>query len=293
MNDSRKIFISWSLGRSRAVATILKDYLGLVFTECDVFMSEQDIDSGTIPMERIRSELDSSSCGIIVVTPENQARPWLHFEAGNLFSRFDQSTNRVVPLLVDFQSPSDLEGPLSQLQATILEKDGLARIVDSISRAFSFDLRQKARLAETLWGEFGPQFLAPSESSAPAPKRSMDDKVDEILALIRTASTSSPWTARRSWSRPRSENATVVFSDSRAHVLVTDKGYVWCINTTIPGMAVVFLDPRNPFISDSARRAVEQHCSTVGLDWQEVDDPTGTAEFFLVSEAPAGQPNSA
>jgi TIR domain len=290
VNESRKIFVSWSLGRSRAVAVILKEYLGLVFTECEVFMSEQDIDSGTIPMERIRSELDSSSCGIIVVTPENQSRPWLHFEAGNLFSRFDQSTNRVVPLLVDFQSPTDLEGPLSQLQANILDKDGLARIVESLSRAFSFDSRLKARLADTLWGEFGPRLLKPSASSPPAPKRSTDDKVDEILALIRTASTSIPWITRPR-SRPRSENATVVFTDSLAHVLVTESGYVWCINRSVPGMAVVYLDPRNPFIADSARQAVEQHCSTAGLVWQEVDDPTGTGEFFLVSEAPTSEHN--
>jgi hypothetical protein len=187
VKDENEIFISWSLPLSKEIALALKDWLEVVFTECRVFMSDADIDTGTVPMERIRRELDRSSRGIIVLTRENQSRPWINFEAGNLFASFETERSRVIPLLVDFDSPSDLPGPLGQLlQASLLSEVGMEEIARSLCHAFGLDLDLKHRIAE----RFLPDFWAACEraraqsDAGPAPRR-IEDKVDEMLELVR------------------------------------------------------------------------------------------------------------
>ena len=77
-----RVFISWSGELSKVVGAEVRDWLPLVLQGLDVFMSDVNIDSGTRWFESIGTNLKDSEFGIIVVTRENQVRPWLLFEAG-------------------------------------------------------------------------------------------------------------------------------------------------------------------------------------------------------------------
>jgi hypothetical protein len=207
--DENEIFISWSLPLSKAVAIELKAWLEVVFTECRVFMSDVDIDTGTVPMERIRRELDSSSRGIIVLTRENQSRPWINFEAGNLFANFQADRSRVIPLLVDFESPSDLPGPLGQLlQASMLTEDGVIEMTRSLCNAFDLDFDPKRKIAEKFWPDLEDACARAraAEATLSEGSRQLDDKVDEMLELVRFIATERA-------DFPRSQALTAVNED--------------------------------------------------------------------------------
>jgi hypothetical protein len=68
-------------------------------------MSDEDIETGARWAEAIGSNLSDSNYGIVVVTKDNQQKPWLLFEAGALSKAIKEA--RVVPLLADL-APADL-----------------------------------------------------------------------------------------------------------------------------------------------------------------------------------------
>lgn len=79
-----KVFISWSGPRSRVVATALRDWLQNVVYGANPFMSDVDIEKGTVGWEVIEEQLDESTFGVVCLTSENHAREWINYEAGAL-----------------------------------------------------------------------------------------------------------------------------------------------------------------------------------------------------------------
>jgi hypothetical protein len=78
------VFICWSGDRSKAIADALKTLLqGILSTQVPIFLSE-DIDKGAEWFQAVRTGLNSSLAGIVVLTHENIRSPWMHFEAGAL-----------------------------------------------------------------------------------------------------------------------------------------------------------------------------------------------------------------
>ncbi|MCK1284356.1 toll/interleukin-1 receptor domain-containing protein [Bradyrhizobium sp. 44] len=69
------------------------------------YMSSEDIEKGTHWSSSIRHELDSTSFGILILTPENTESPWLHFEAGAIAKSVIDG--RVAPILFGLK-PSDI-----------------------------------------------------------------------------------------------------------------------------------------------------------------------------------------
>ena len=80
------VFISWSGKNTKSyrVAVTLRDWLQQVVQGCSPWVSTQDIDAGERWGTELFTQLDKHSVGIICVTKENQAEPWLNFEAGAL-----------------------------------------------------------------------------------------------------------------------------------------------------------------------------------------------------------------
>lgn len=127
-----KIFISWSGETSRQVAVVLRDWLPSVIQSVVPYVSSEDINKGVRWSSDISGELDSTSFGIICLTPENLDAPWIHFEAGALSKAVDKS--RVAPFLLGVKS-SEVKGPLVQFQSTLFTKEEVKKLVRSINES--------------------------------------------------------------------------------------------------------------------------------------------------------------
>ena len=113
------------------------------------------------------------------------------FEAGALAKGL--TTSRVCTLLIDFEH-SELKRPLSEFNGTRPTKEDMFKLVETINSA----LAEKALPRETLdvvfdkfWSDFKDKVdsaLASSAGSASsrAPRRSAEDKVEEILETVRS-----------------------------------------------------------------------------------------------------------
>jgi TIR domain len=121
-----KLFVSWSGRRSYEVAVAIRDWVPLALHAVRPFVSSVDIGPGSRWQSRIEAELALADFGLVCVTLENQASPWLNFEAGALSSAL--ANHRVVPLAVDLR-PGQINGPLSQFQAQTLSRQGFQSVI--------------------------------------------------------------------------------------------------------------------------------------------------------------------
>jgi hypothetical protein len=124
-----RIFVSWSGERSRLLAESVVDWLPRVLQASAPWMSNQ-IEKGDRWSQRIGEQLGEDDIGVVCVTPENTTSPWLLFEAGALSKALDAA--KVCPLLLGLR-PSELEGPLAQFQATVVEKADLFDLVRTLN----------------------------------------------------------------------------------------------------------------------------------------------------------------
>jgi hypothetical protein len=121
-----RLFVSWSGRRSHEVAIAIRDWIPLALHAVRPFVSTADIGPGSRWQGRIEAELALADFGLVCVTRENQAAPWLNFEAGALSSAL--ANHRVVPLTIDLE-PKQIHGPLSQFQAQTLSRQGLQSVI--------------------------------------------------------------------------------------------------------------------------------------------------------------------
>ncbi len=133
------IFISWSGVLALECTKALREWLPKMFDHIDPWASDTDIEAGDRSMDEIKDKLNESGFGIIVVTTENMAKPWLNFEAGALSKSFGDDKNRVVPLLVNFKNKYQLKGPIDQFHAIMLNKEGMGKLCDSIGVTIGLD----------------------------------------------------------------------------------------------------------------------------------------------------------
>lgn len=188
-----KIFLSWSGSLSHEVAKALDTWLPQVINALEPWLSSQAIDKGTRWFEEIGETLSSTDFGILCLTQTNVTAPWILFEAGALSKSLEQA--RVCPLLIDLKN-SDLQGPLSQFNTSGISRDEILSLIKSINSRFPEDKRRtELQLAEAFdvwWPRLeikladAIQRSASQEASQPkAPKRPIEDILDEILELTR------------------------------------------------------------------------------------------------------------
>lgn len=125
-----KVFISWSGESSQSLASILRDWLGLVFPDVTFWISSRDIQAGQRWGNELDRELEATGFGILCLVPTNLLAPWLLFEAGALSKAVLSS--RVVPYCLGFQ-PEEVQGPLSRFQGVPATEAGTRRLVESIN----------------------------------------------------------------------------------------------------------------------------------------------------------------
>ena len=183
-----KIFVSWSGELSKQIAQILKIWLPRLIQSLDVFYSPDDIEKGDNWDSKISQELSACNYGIVCLTAENTTAPWIHFEAGALAKALEA---RVSALMINI-NPSDIKGPLSRYQATRLEKDDFAQLIESINKALESPLDNAVLLPllDALWPTISAEFEKAVKSCAASvskavKKQPRNDPLEEILQLLR------------------------------------------------------------------------------------------------------------
>jgi len=196
-----KVFISWSGHRSHEVAEALAEWLKKVIQSAEPWVSSE-VERGVKWLTEIGKSLDAHSIGILCVTPGNISAPWLNFEAGALSKQIGDDV-RVIPYLLDFRSASELQPPLGQFNASLADEAGTRDLVKTLN-AHSEAKLTEANLDETFqlwWPSLHDKLEAIRTSGGEQPprRRTIDDKIDELLDLTRQLMLRLPW--------PTAENA--------------------------------------------------------------------------------------
>jgi hypothetical protein len=183
-----KVFLSWSGGRSKAVAELLSNWLRCVLQAIRPWISTKDIDRGSVWFGEINDQLRETLVGIVCLTQDNKLKPWILFEAGALAKGL--STSRVCTFLIDLE-PRDVEDPLAQFNHTIAEKASLYELVRTLNSALGdsgLDERTLEQVYETYWPQFESQFkktLLDNPAAGVSVPRSSSDVMAEILENTR------------------------------------------------------------------------------------------------------------
>jgi hypothetical protein len=185
---SMKVFLSWSGQRSKEVANLLSDWLCCVIQASRPWISTRDLDRGSLWFGEINDQLKDTTVGIICLTQENKARPWILFEAGALAKGL--STSRVCTLLVDLE-PKDIEDPLAQFNHTFPTRESVLGLVKTLNSTLvnnGLDTRILEQVFSTYWPQFEVRFneiLSNTASQPPTKPRAKEDVLGEILENTR------------------------------------------------------------------------------------------------------------
>jgi TIR domain len=157
-----KIFLSWSGPRSRAIAEALNDWLRRIIQAVKPFYSPE-IEKGVKWSSEIDDALEGTSFGIVCLTPDNLASPWIHFEAGALSKAKDAK----IWTFLHGLTPADVPPPLGKFQHTVAEKEDTLLLVKTINRRLDEVGGESLneRLLEDNFETFWPQLKAKLDAS--------------------------------------------------------------------------------------------------------------------------------
>ncbi|MBN1655388.1 MAG: toll/interleukin-1 receptor domain-containing protein [Deltaproteobacteria bacterium] len=181
------IFISWSGSASQSLAQALRGWLRAVVQLATPWMSEVDIHAGQRWGHEVANRLEGTKFGIVCVTPENLASPWLMFEAGALARSV--SSARLVPVLLGIRK-ANLTLPLAQFQAVETDVKGIKSLVVAINEALGDRQLPAETIAitfEALWPQLEHDIKAipPAVSEHERAVRSERDLLEELVVLVR------------------------------------------------------------------------------------------------------------
>lgn len=204
-----EVFISWSGRRALAVAEAVADWLPGVVPVVYPWLSSRDLTAGRRWSPEIVKHLRVSGHGIVVLTPENVASPWLWFEAGALAQSVDVSETQVHALYLDIDSTDLPSNPLAEFQRSeVRDLSSMLNMVQDLAAAIPADVNPSGveRAFSNAWDDFEATIDAipdlDSEEAAKAveaaPTFDTDEKIDEVLGLVRVLARDMADATRRS-----------------------------------------------------------------------------------------------
>ncbi|HZR20038.1 MAG TPA: toll/interleukin-1 receptor domain-containing protein, partial [Verrucomicrobiae bacterium] len=186
-----KLFLSWSGELSHKIALALKGWLPSVIQSLKPYVSSEDIQKGARWSQDVEKELAESRFGIICLTPDNLAAPWIHFEAGALSKAIPNASTAVCPLLFNLRQ-SDVPGPLEQFQNVRNEKGDIFKLMSSINRAEEASQQLEPSVLkkafDKFWPELSDQLNAFAElpvKGKPQTPRDEREILEELLEISR------------------------------------------------------------------------------------------------------------
>jgi hypothetical protein len=187
-----QIFIAWSGAASERVAKALKDWLPLVNSSIDPFISTS-MDAGARWRTEIGNRLKDTSFGLVCVTRDNLDSRWLNFEAGAIGKALDEA--HVIPLLYQI-GEAEVSGPLAQFQMKRVDKEGIRDTLETINKyaANSHAAERFERVFNTWWPQLeadvrriDEEVAATSNAHAEVAPRP-EDLLAEVLTTTRAIS---------------------------------------------------------------------------------------------------------
>lgn len=190
-----KVFVSWSKSASKSVAEAFADWLPRVIQECEPFISS-DTEKGDAWFDTIEKNLAEARVGVLFLTPQNKNAAWLNYEAGALRTLRNGNMKRLCAVFVGMK-PADYDGPIKNFQMTnFSDKSDMFKLLQAINGAADRPLSDR-RLEEEFeekWDRLAADADAAVREAAagggekeaiPERTRSSDDKLDEVLDLLR------------------------------------------------------------------------------------------------------------
>jgi hypothetical protein len=179
-----KVFISWSGERSKQMAKALDDWLPKVLQQVDPWMSETDISAGERWSVELSKQLEASEFGIICMTKDNLAAPWLLFEAGAISRSL--SSGAVCPYLLDLDV-RDIAGPLGQFQAKKADKRSTLDLLNAINQRTRRPVLGLEDIFEAMWPPFEAALRSiPKQAKSQAiAARSEAEILEDLVTTVR------------------------------------------------------------------------------------------------------------
>ena len=182
------VFLSWSGPKSKQVAEALRNWLPGVLQAVRPYFSDEDLEPGRHWTPALAAQLESTDVGLICMTSENLAAPWLMFETGALAKKLH--TARVIPLLLDVEA-SDISGPLAQFQLVKFEEKKFRDVMEVINGGLG-EQALPVHVLDGVFKKWWPDLLAQidairaqASTSPMLKKRSTESILEEILNLVR------------------------------------------------------------------------------------------------------------
>ena len=187
--SKKKVFLSWSGKRSLAIAQAFNKWIPVVIQQARTYFTAEDINRGARWRDDIARELESSSRGLFFFTSTNTESSWMIFEAGALSKSVGDA--RVCPILFDIKE-TDLEGPLSQFQATSFDRKGILKLLSQINSELGDDAVEGSTLStsfDLVWPdlETDVDHALSLEETDPDSDRTDRDLIQEVLSLVRSS----------------------------------------------------------------------------------------------------------
>lgn len=190
--------ISWSGDRSKKVARAFRQWLPTVLHSAKPWISQTDLEKGTIWQGELGDQLEACRVGIVFLTRENLSAPWLHFEAGALCK--PNRKGRIFTVLLGDLTPDELNGlPLAMFQHTSPIKDEIEQMVINIASTIEADVSTEI-LSESFnngWQKIEEALVLESvgEEVRPETPRA-SPATDEFFRLITSPNLSPEWRRR-------------------------------------------------------------------------------------------------
>jgi hypothetical protein len=188
MSEAHNIFISWSKDRGKAAATALHEWLPDVIQAAKPWMSDKDIDKGTVWLDELTGALASLRLGIVCLTPESISEPWLLYEAGVIAKTLDRNT-RVWTYLLGGLKKGDIPQPLGLFQATVADEVDTFKLLVSVNDALGEHGITKEAIKKQ-FGKWWPELeeklsRLPAPKAAVVPNRRPEEMFAELLEFSR------------------------------------------------------------------------------------------------------------
>jgi hypothetical protein len=188
MADDVRIFISWSGATSLRIAQSLASVLRTASDRFELFISSEDIRSGQRWLTVVNEQLSQARAGLIIVTPDNQTRPGLKFEAGAIANAVDIPKARVIPILCGVETSTvDSGSPLRQFQMRELTKEGLEAVITDLASMAGIDAETALKRASREVGSMPSQaqvWLRDAQDDVTL-RASQAAMMEELLILVR------------------------------------------------------------------------------------------------------------